>query len=729
MAAKRALPFILPARLDERARLLRLRRCKIKPSNIVKTYEGDGWVLYIPSKKSFFKLPKEMVPSRELEHRIKRIHDYIEEYRALIEVERKAEMDAQIGEIRSLSGREREIYGRAILGLKGRSAGKKFDLYLVRFSRDSRIESEISSGDIVLISRGEPLKSDLTATVTAVAKHYIEVAFSQKPPLWIKESGIRVDLFVNDVTFKRMENNLQAMRHIESPFSRIRDCLLGLVKPSAAEPVSFESENEALNSAQREAVAKALSTSEIVLIHGPPGTGKTTTVIETILQAVKRGERVLAAADSNVAVDNMLRKLAEHKGLDIVRIGHPARVGEGLERYALFSRVEEDPETRRVKEMLEKTAALAEERSLHAKPTPSRLRGMSKERIRKLAARAKSYRGVDLATIRSMAAWIKIDEQLQALFEKIRSAEEGIVRRIVTGADVVLSTNGMVGSEALEGISFDLAVIDEASQQMEPSTLLPVLRAPKIVMAGDHRQLPPTVISGIDLLKHSLFERLMEAKEAPSAMLTVQYRMNGTIMGFPNRVMYNGRLQAHPSTQRCLQLRTPPPPGFAAEVLDPEKPVVFADTSRLDADESLRPRSTSYENETEAAIVADLVKSLVHGGLESTEIGVITPYLAQVKRIRLLLEGEGIGCEVKSVDGFQGREKEVILISFVRSNLAKEIGFVKDRRRLNVAMTRAKSKLIMIGDSETLGANDPFDLLFEWFEKEENAAVIEVPGQ
>ncbi len=730
MAAKRPLPFILPARLDERGRLAQLRRYKIKPSNISKIYEADGWVLYIPTKKSFFKLPGQMVPSRELEHRIKRIHDYIEEYRSLIELERRAEMDAQIAEIRSLSGREREIYGRAVLNLKGAAVGKKFDLYIVRFSRDRLIESEISGGDIVLISRSDPLKSDLTATVTAVAKNYIEAAFSKRPPVWIKDGGIRVDLFVNDVTFKRMESNLERMRHIKPPFSRIRDILLGLEEPSGGLEADIEIVDGKLNEAQKEAICLSLAESEITLVHGPPGTGKTTTLIETILQAVKSGKRVLAAADSNVAVDNMLRKLAKKDGLDIVRIGHPARIGEGLERYSLFCRIEEDPQAEKVKEMLENANELVRQRSLHSKPTPSRLRGMSKERVKKIAAEGRSYRGVDAATIRSMAEWIRVDEKVERLFGKIRKLEESIVHRIVTGADVVLSTNGMIGSEALDGIDFDFAAVDEASQQMEPSTLLSVMRAPKVVLAGDHRQLPPTVVSGNDLLKKSLFERMMESEAVPSRMLEVQYRMNETIMSFPNTMMYDGKLTADESAaKRVVALAKEPTDQFLKKVLQSQKPVVFIDTSRMDACETLRPRSTSYENEYEAAIVADIVKSLLDCGLDGEKIGVITPYLAQVKLIRQMLERDSTYCEVKSVDGFQGREKEVIIISLVRSNIAGEIGFVKDRRRLNVAMTRARSKLIMVGDRNTLVSNDPFDLFFKWLDTQREALSIGAPDQ
>ncbi len=730
MARKRALPFILPARLDERARSLQLRRYRIKPSNIAQVYEADGFVLYIPTKKSFFKLPKEMVPSRELEHRIKRIHDYIEEYRALLDVERRAEMDAQIREIGSISGRERELYGRAVLGLRGRGAGMKFDLFVIRFSRDETIETQIGSGDIVLISRGEPLKSDLTATVMAVAKNYIEVAFSQKPPPWVKGDGIRIDLYVNDVTFKRMESNLERMRHIEAPFSTQRDIVLGLKRPSRPDFAETESSNSGLNGDQMEAVRLAAGRNGIVLVHGPPGTGKTTTVTEVIAEAVRRGERVLAAADSNVAVDNMLRKLAAKEGLDLVRIGHPARVGEGLERYTLFSRMEADPQSLKIRELAERIRERIEARDRHSKPTPSRLRGMSKDRVKTLAAGGRSFRGVDAATVRSMAAWIAEDEKLQTLFEKVRSLEELMVRKIVSEADVVLSTNAMVGSEALDGAFFDIAVIDEASQQMEPSTLLPLMRAPKAVLAGDHKQLPPTVVSGLDILKRSLFERSMSMDGLPSKMLGVQYRMNETIMEFPNTLMYEGLLKADRScADRTLELKGVPDLPFYRKLLDPKKPVVFADTSEIDADESLQPRSTSFENGAEAELVVQTVESLTECGVPADEIGVITPYLSQVKLIRRMLEKRGVECEVKSVDGFQGREKEVVVISFVRSNLAKEIGFVKDRRRLNVAMTRAKSKLVLIGDSSTLGANEPFDRLFEWLKKQKSAAILKVAYQ
>jgi predicted DNA helicase len=543
----------------------------------------------------------------------------------------------------------------------------------------------------------------------------------------VKQEGVRLDLYVNDVTFKRMESNLEAMRHIEAPFDRIRDILLGLAKPQRAGSGAFEPLNERLNESQKEAVAMALGNRDVTLIHGPPGTGKTTAVVEVVRQLASKGKRVLAAADSNVAVDNMLEKLAVAGDVEVVRVGHPARIDEKLVRHSLLYKVDRDPRTERVKAMVEEAQKLVEARNAHSKPTPSRLRGMSRDRIKTLAAEGRSYRGVDVKTIQSMAMWLKEDEKVERFYESIRELERAIVRDILESADVVLSTNGMVGSEALEGMRFDVAVVDEASQQMEPSTLLPLMRAPLAVLAGDHKQLPPTVVSGLDVLEHSLFERLMEAGEVAQRMLRVQYRMHEKIMAFPNILMYGGRLVADPSVAHRRLVLARAPDGEAAKVLDPELPVVFADTSALEAAERLPERSTSYENPEEAAYVAGWAESLVRCGVPEEEIGVITPYLSQVKRIRKLLEAKGLGCEVKSVDGFQGREKEVILISFVRSNPAREIGFVKDARRLNVAMTRAKTKLVMIGDRKTLEANAPFDRLFEWLRSEK--AVVGLSDQ
>ncbi len=721
MAKPSALWMKLPIKIDPKKREQILRRYSIKPSSISRTWEADGFALYLLKRGVAPNLASQYLADERLIRRIRRIHEYIEEYKELIELERNAERKSRLEEIRRFSAKELERFGRAILGLIGRRIGRLFDLHIVRYGREQRIESEIASGDIVLISRGDPLKSDLSATVMGLGRNFIEVAFNQAPPKWALSHNIRIDLFVNDVSFKRMEKNLEAMRHLEEPYRRIRDIVLEL-EPCGLAIAQETKRIEGLNPSQLDALGRALGAKDIFLIHGPPGTGKTTTLVEIILAHLSKGSKVLASADSNVAVDNTLEKLAQKGGVRLVRVGHPARIDSALERFSLIYQLMHSPQYQEILQLQRQAESLAKQRAQHSKPTPSRLRGMSRERVLKLAKEGRSARGVSAQTIGSMARWIEEDRKVEEAFERLRALERAVMRRILGEADVVLASNSMLGSETLEEMRFDLAVIDEGSQQIEPSTLLPLLRAKKAVLAGDHRQLPPTVLSNQEILKRSLFERLMLRNLVPSLMLNIQYRMNKCIMDFPNRLMYKGALRADAS----IANRRPPYKKAPKDLaLDPNYAVVFADSSALEAYEHLPHHSNSYENPLEAAYILEWVKELIECGIAASDIGIITPYLAQVKLLRRLLE-EFEQLEIKSVDGFQGREKEIIIISFVRSNLARSIGFLTDRRRLNVAMTRARSKLIMIGDRSTLEPNDPFTELFSWLEARECAKIVKL---
>ena len=595
-------------------------------------------------------------------------------------------------------------------------------MYLVRYGRDKPIETRIGNGDVVLVSRGDPLKSDLQATVVRVGNRYLDLAFATKPPKWSLKETVRVDLYVNDIAFKRMEHNLRRLPNLQGKQALIRDILLGLAAPRPQRRVSVDLCDAALNQSQRQAVLTALGSDDVALVHGPPGTGKTTTLIEIIRQHVHRDKRILATADSNVAVDNMLEKLTKYDTLRLVRIGHPVRVDAKLEDFTLAAQLERHPVQSRLQELRAILEQALRERDEHTKPTPGKLRGMSRSRIQTLAKQGRGMRGIDATTIASMAKWLEADAKVDTLFQTLHDEEQRAARSIIDRADVVLSTNAMVASDILEACTFDVAVIDEAAQQIEPSSLLPAMRASSIVLAGDHKQLPPTVISENDVLKRSLFERLMMRRDIPSTMLRIQYRMNETIMDFPNALMYEGALQASPDVaERILPCRCDDVDTQWQSVLDPNRPVVFVDTD-CDACETLPPHSTSYINEKEADVCALLVENLLKTGVPSANIGIITPYNAQQRLIEKKLGGIPVEC--RSVDGFQGREKEVIVISFVRSNLARSIGFVGDARRLNVAMTRARSKLIMIGSQATLVANPPFDRLFTWFARHPNDTAV-----
>ncbi len=705
-------PILLRGLLQGRELVAALRRIKIKKSDVKRVVYANGATLVLLKKRVKNRPPKTLIPSRALEEEMIETDRFCTRYRLLIEEERIAEIEAQLHEIRTLCARDREFFGRAILELSARFEGEKFHYYLVRFSRAKPIETEIGVGDVVLVSRGDPLQSDLTGTLYDLKKHYITVAFDHAPPAWLYRGTIRVDLFINDVTYKRMEENLERLRHAQGRERELRALLLGMRRPAPAILSQEEYSGDGLNPTQTEALKLAMGSRDFALVHGPPGTGKTRTLVALIEVEAARGHRILATADSNVAVDNMLLRLSE-KGLKIVRIGHPVRITEQLQRFSIHYLYERHIETEAIKMGWEQIKAMAKEREAFSKPTPARSRGLGQERIRTLAARGKSHRGISPETMASMASWIKIDRKISKLAEDLRSREEGIYRKIIQEAQVVLATNSMAASQMMEGIRFDLAAIDEGSQQMLPSTLIAIMKAERFVIAGDHRQLPPTVVSQTPALTHTLFEALIERHPDLARMLRIEYRMHEKIMGFSNERFYDGKLIADESVRRrTLHALGVAAPGRYGQVLDPDAVLIWYDTAALKSEERRTERSGSYANEAEARIVCALVETLCEMGVKEEQIGIITPYSAQVKEIKKRLEARELFCETSSVDGFQGREKEVILISFVRANREGRIGFLRDPRRLNVALTRARSKLVCIGDLSTLGSDPLYrDLL------------------
>lgn len=715
------MPLLFSEPLDGKKLLRRLKELGLRKNDVKEVFTANGSTLVYLKDDSLSKLFPDFLPSPEQEEEIRAVHLYVEKFKYLIDLERAAEIEFQEEEIRRLSGKERELLGRAILDLKGTKAGTKFHLHLVRFWREKPIDTEISTGDIVLVSKGNPLKSDLIGTVVKITEKTITVAFDNRPPSWVYKKGVRIDLYVNDITFKRMEENLQELRHAQGRQRELRNKIIGIWEPEKVKGnLDFEVKDERLNENQRKAVSLALGVPDFFLIHGPPGTGKTSTITELIVQLVDKGDKVLATADSNVAADNILLNLSKYKDLKLVRIGHPARVLEELERFSIYALFEENPRSLKVKEGWEKVRELIKKREAFTKPVPSLRRGMSDEEIVYFGKKGKSFRGIPKKVMRSMAQWILTNYEIDVRIKALKEEEERIYREIIAEADVVISTNSMVKSELLEGFHFDVAVIDEGSQQVEPSTLIPIMKADRFFIAGDHKQLPPTVVSQeAKELERTLFERLIENQKDLSLMLTVQYRMNEKIMEFPSKEFYEGKLVAAEEVKgRTLSDLGVKEPESFKEVLSPEVPLAFVDTSLINAYEFQPKGSTSYENYEEAKIAVELAFHLHRMGLSREDIGIITPYSAQVKLIKELLLEKGLKVEVNSVDGFQGREKEVIIVSFVRSNDEGEIGFLKDLRRLNVAITRPKRKLIAIGNSKTLSTYPTYGRFIDYVKKE-----------
>lgn len=655
--------------------------------------------------------------------REREIDGYVRRFTRLVEMEREEEMRRHEEEIRRLSGPERESRGRAILGLKGRDEGKGLGGYHVKYTRapEPLPDTEIGVGDLAAISKGDPLNYGETATVIEKTNYSITIAFDQRPPEWAMSRNLRLDLYVNDITFQRMLDALQSFQNNPRPV------LLGQRKPQFGPTPDIKEYNEVLDESQQTAVSRCLSARDFFLVHGPPGTGKTTTLVEVIQQLVGRGEKVLATADSNVAVDNIVERLAENN-VRVVRVGHPARVTPALREHTLDLRVEDNPSYRSAQKIRERAYDLLEDRDELTRPSGRWRRGLSNKQIKEYASRGRGTRGIPAEKIREMAAWIEIQERVDKLFDEVDRLEQKAIDEILNEADVVCTTNSTAGSEIMAGREFDSLIIDEATQATEPACLIPITNAnpDRLILAGDHKQLPPTILNeDARGLRETMFERLLKDHgDRVHGMLRVQYRMHEDIMRFPSQHFYQGRVIAHESVARHTLAGLPH--VDRVEEGRPSKnttcPLVFIDT-RGRAPEHTRRGSTSKENHHEAEAVVETVDGLLEAGVRPEEIAVISPYDDQVDRLRGMISVDDL--EVNTVDGFQGREKEAIVVSFVRSNPNNEIGFLADLRRLNVSITRARRKLVMIGDSKTLYSHRTYAELIDHVK--EHGEYVEAP--
>lgn len=664
---------------------------------------------------------------------IKDILDYIDRFRRLVELEREQEMREHEQSILNLSAEQREAEGKAILHLKGRDEGMALEGKLVKFLRQHSGEplpdTEIAVGDLVMVSRKDPLlDQNPTGTVVQKTNYSMTVAFDQ-PRSFLFDSGLRMDLYVNDITYQRMKAALTQLQGADDRLAELRNIFVGLESPNKSGKAEIDQWfNDDLNESQKEAVAYSIGATDFHLIHGPPGTGKTTTAIEVIEQAVDDGQKVLATAASNMAVDNILDFLLG-RGIEAVRVGHPARVTPQLKEHTLDSLIQQQEKHQESEELRDRAFELKDQQDEYTHPSGKYRRGMSDSKIKKLAEQGEGSRGVSEDKIQSMAKWLKLQDEINELFERADSLREEAVEEVLSDKQVVCTTNSTAGSDLVENRSFDLVVIDEATQATEPSCLVPIIHGRKVVMAGDHRQLPPTVKNREAVeegLKDTLFERLAEKYPENKSMLRKQYRMHENIMLFSSREFYEDKLEADDTVKNHLlsdlELDVNAYENDMTRILDATAPVTFVDTKGINAKERSRQGSTSKENPEEALLVAKMTQNLLRAGLNPEDIAVISPYQDQVDLMDRKIDVEKM--EVKTVDGFQGREKETVIISLTRSNSKNAIGFLEDVRRLNVSLTRAKRKLVVVGDSSTIKNHETYKRFLKYVE--ENGTLVEL---
>lgn len=621
---------------------------------------------------------------------------YFEELENWLDLEAVAEKERMARRRQIRSSKEAERSGETVLdllitnhqtGLAGR--------ILIDFAKKSHgdlppIRLKVGS-PVVICNLKDRDDRGVSGVVSAKRREVIQVAVDQ----WPDGEVFRIDLSPDETTRRRQLAAMARAKLAKGRSKRLRDIAIGLVRPKLAQGKNQVLKYRSfLNDSQQSAVRFAIESEDIAILHGPPGTGKTTTLAEVIFQELENQKRVLACAPSNTAVDNLLEKLIA-LNIRAIRVGHPARVFAELRDHTLDEIVDRDPHTQIILEMRREVQELVREAQKF-----SRGRDWRKQK-KHYFAEAGKLRG------------------------QIRSMEKSIVRNVIDTADVICTTT-TIDDDLLSDGEFDVVVIDEACQATAPGMWQALLRGKKIILAGDHQQLPPTVLSAEAAsrgMQRSMMEEILE-REGSSVFrrLTVQYRMHEKIMDFPSQFFYDSELIADPSVAHH---KLTDHPTIESSHLT-ESPLLFIDTAGADFIEQVEEEGESKFNAKEATLVKQLVHRFSNAGVDPKNIAVIAPYAAQVRFLRDMLGSRSV--EIDTVDGFQGREKDLVILTMVRSNRDRQIGFLSDLRRTNVAMTRAKHKLIMIGDSSTLSVNPFYAKLLDYFERQNSySSVWEYP--
>ncbi|WP_233148619.1 AAA domain-containing protein [Rhodopirellula sp. MGV] len=633
--------------------------------------------------------------SRKLDLNLLREDNYFEALARWLDLEGEAERQRMARRRQIQKARDAERSGETLLALQiqdhqtGLAGRILFDF--VKIDGRPLPMNRLKVGSPVVISDSDdPSDHGIAGVVSRRNQNVIQVATER----WPESDRLRIDMSPDETTRRRQLAAMASARVASGRIKQLRDMILSQrpIRQGDPDDVRFLT---SLNPPQQDAVKFALASPDIAILHGPPGTGKTTTLAEVIYQAVERGDKVLACAPSNTAVDNLLERLVPMVP-NVLRVGHPARVFESLRGHTLDELVDNDSSAAVIKDMRRELDEL-------------------------LRSAARPGRGKDARRRRNLLYSTAGD-----LRGQIRSLERSVVRSIIDNADVICTTT-TIDDDLLAGSTFDTVVIDEACQCTESSVWQAVLRADMVIMAGDHCQLPPTVLSdqaASEGMRDSMMHRLIEREgESVYRRLTVQYRMHRDIMEFSSDEFYDGTLIADASVaeHRLCDL-----PGVETTDLT-ETPLMFVDTAGANFSEEIERDGESKFNAGEAKLIEQFAMELVDAGLDPDQIAIIAPYAAQVRWLRNLPSLREI--EIDTVDGFQGREKEAVLITMTRSNDRGEIGFLQDRRRTNVALTRARRKLIVVGDSATLGGNEFYGRMLEYFEqKQAYRSVFEFPN-
>ena len=618
----------------------------------------------------------------------------LQQQRLLLQMEYQSEKETFRKQTEEMGLQRKVKRGDAWYPLKmGKSYYNSLNQLVVEVFRqgdDNEIEHNFEFGRPVAFFRVDDKDKikyfSFTGTVSYVDGDRMVVAVPDNGQLIDVQSAehVGVQLFFDETSYKMMFEALDRVIRAKGRLGYLRDLFYSRQK---AETFSFASMRfPYLNPTQEDAVNKVLRAKDVAIVHGPPGTGKTTTLVEAIYETLRRENQVLVCAQSNMAVDWISEKLVD-RGVNVLRIGNPTKVND-------------------------KMLSFTYERRFESHPDYDQLWAIRKA-IRDLRAHRK--RGDD-----------KYHQKLERLKERATELELRINAQLFDEARVIACTLVGSSSRLLDGQKFGTLFIDEAAQALEAACWIPIRRVSRVVFAGDHCQLPPTVKSIAALkagLGKTLMERIVENKPEVVTLLKMQYRMNEEIMCFSSDWFYGGQVESAPEVKY-------------RSILDLDIPMTWIDTSEFELPEDsgmtfkeqFVGESFGRINKTEAELTllalenyfTKIGKARILD--ERIDVGVISPYRAQVQYLRRQLKKKEFFkpyrhlISVNTVDGFQGQERDIILISLVRANDDGQIGFLRDLRRMNVAITRARMKLIILGDASTMTRHPFYKKLYDYID-------------
>ena len=528
----------------------------------------------------------------------------------------------------------------------------------------------------MLFSNHDSQNDHVEGTITFVGGNRLKISLrTDELPEWASNGKLGIDLLFDDNSYDEMQNALKLATTLneKKEEGRLIDILTGKAKPTFDTDIPLYT-NPRLNTVQQLAVNKIVQANELAIVHGPPGTGKTTTLVQAIKTLIKQGDKkILVVAPSNTAVDLLSEKLSE-EGLNVLRVGNPARVSERLMSLTLDSKMSTHSTTKDIKRLRKQA---------------SEFKNMAHKYKRSFGRAEREQRKA-------------LFDEAYKIMKDVGKLEQYIIDDVVAQAQIIAATPVGSNHYTVRDLKYHTVVIDEAGQALEPACWIPILKGKKVILAGDHYQLPPTIKSDEAAKKGfniTLLEKCIQLHPEAVVLLEEQYRMNETIMGYSSKVFYEDKLKAHGSVARHL-------------LHDGATALEFVDTAGCGFEE--KNEQTSISNPEEAALLFKHLTQLVAElGTHYTKdnfpsIAVISPYREQIYVLKeqLLhspeLQAYGNKIAVNTIDSFQGQERDIVYISMTRSNSNGIIGFLSDIRRMNVAMTRARKKLVIVGDSATL---------------------------